>query len=99
MLGRLCGPSPWLQVWQVIFTVMTVDALLRSAGFAAKCVVLLAHPSAPEENFRRRSQVDSSQGPVPRTAARSVQSSCFVGGSEPVCGIWPRCSAWWSRLC
>ena len=57
----------WLQVWQLIFTVMTVDALLRSAGFAAKCVVLLAHPSAPEENFRRRSQVSCSPVHGPRS--------------------------------
>ena len=46
-----------MQVWGTLFTVMTVDALLRLGGFAAKAVVLLAHPAVPEESFRRRSQV------------------------------------------
>lgn len=47
------------QVWDTLFTVMSVDALLRLGGFAAKAAVLLAHPAVPEESFRRRSQARS----------------------------------------
>ena len=81
MLGLSRGPSPRLQVWQVIFTVMTVDAALRSAGFAAKSVVLLAHPSAPEENFRRRSQVPGPLACAPGSTStqRETRTSCLGG--------------------
>jgi hypothetical protein len=45
------------QVWDCIFKVITVDGLIRLAGFIGKSIILLVHPVIPEENNRRRSQV------------------------------------------
>lgn len=46
-----------LQVWECLFRVTVVDAVVRLAGVGAKALVLLAARAAPEERCRRRGQV------------------------------------------
>ncbi len=46
-----------LQFWDCLFKVTVVDCVIRLVGFTGKGIVLLTHPSQPEECFRRRAQV------------------------------------------
>ena len=45
------------QFWDCLFKVTVVDCVIRLMGFTGKGIVLLTHPSQPEECFRRRAQV------------------------------------------
>lgn len=49
-----------MQIWECVFKVITVDALIRLGGFVGKSMIMLVHPAIPEENNRRRSQVNFS---------------------------------------
>ena len=57
-----------------------VDCLIRLAGFTGKSVVLLTHPSQPEECFRRRAQVSytPSARPVSYCIRCSVPACCAI---------------------
>ena len=45
------------QVWECLFRVTVVDAVVRLAGVGAKALVLIAARATPEERCRRRGQV------------------------------------------
>ena len=45
------------QVWECLFRVTVVDAVVRLAGMGAKALVVVAARAAPEERCRRRGQV------------------------------------------
>ncbi len=62
-----------LQLWSCLFKVAIVDALIRTLGFILKSMVLLLHPAQPEENNRRRSQVQ----PLPIVLFRWMAVSCW----------------------
>ena len=59
------------QVWECLFRVTVVDAVVRLAGMGAKALVVVAARAAPEERCRRRGQVRRAN---PRPKANKRQS-------------------------
>ena len=75
-----------LQLWSCLFKVAIVDALIRTLGFILKSMVLLLHPAQPEENNRRRSQVQLLPAVLHQCLDASCWSSqdpCSLGVSQP----------------
>ena len=64
-----------MQFWDCLFKVTVVDCVIRLMGFTGKGIVLLTHPSQPEECFRRRAQVSQ---PCDTTHAHYEDPTAFA---------------------
>ena len=75
-------------MWECLFRVTVVDAVVRLAGMGAKALVVVAARAAPEERCRRRGQVrclNPSSNPNKRQNTRQVcMQACILSGAR--CG-------------